>query len=415
MAPRQLRTAAKHHGVTVPFPPCLLHAPFPRGKQATSHEPFRQLGSGLKIPEVFTEMISTQFKEGEHKRDWALWVLVGPDNNSVGMGLVCRQQLYHVSLKDGKGSHSAWLSWRNLEVSTLSFCTREQRWKRDLCAGLMDQALVLVDALTLEEARERPGQFSCTSVVFALSPTVREPLHMCITEPRGLEEGLEPSLKGRYSAFPSSFGQVIQSCCVLRETGSELVFLKASGCNLQISLAAPIPMQQAQGRELEVPCGSWCKAALPSHLCGDTGRCPIGTPGVCRHQGQLCCCVQGCAGVSACRKHGYCFNDVSLGPAVYPDRRGQSSACTHVRGLLVLHTPPRVSVQPPQCAQHVPKGSSCPVLHIIGLTGLFSGTLSVCQGKGLSRHGVKPTSFKSHSALGVITSPGGALSIKHFP
>lgn len=59
------------------FPPCLLHALLPRGKQGTSHEPFRQLFSGLKIPEVFTEAICTQFREGEHKRDWALWVLVG--------------------------------------------------------------------------------------------------------------------------------------------------------------------------------------------------------------------------------------------------------------------------------------------------------------------------------------------------
>lgn len=123
MVPRQLRTAAKQRDVTVPFPPCLLHAPFPRGKQGTSHEPFRQLCSDLKIPEIFTEMISTQFKEGEHKRDWALRVLVGLDNNSVGMGLVCRQQLCHVSLKDDKGNPSAWLPWGNLKISTLFFCT----------------------------------------------------------------------------------------------------------------------------------------------------------------------------------------------------------------------------------------------------------------------------------------------------
>lgn len=69
-------------------------------------------------------MISTQFKEGEHKRDWALWVLVGRDNNPVGMGLVCRQQLYHVSLKDDKGNRSAWLSWGSLKISTLSFYAR---------------------------------------------------------------------------------------------------------------------------------------------------------------------------------------------------------------------------------------------------------------------------------------------------
>lgn len=120
MAPRQLRMAENHHDVTVPFPPCLLHSPFPRGRQATSHEPFRQLSSGLKIPELFTEMISTQFREGEHKRYWALWVFVGADSNPVGMGLVCRQQLYHVSLKDGKGNHSTWLNWSKLEVSTSS-------------------------------------------------------------------------------------------------------------------------------------------------------------------------------------------------------------------------------------------------------------------------------------------------------
>jgi len=104
----QLR--AKQCAVTVPFPPCLLHAQFPRGRQGTSHEPFGQPCSGLKIPEIFTGMISTQFKEGEHKRDWALWALIGLDNNSVVMGLVCRQQLHHVSLKDDKGNHSAWLS-----------------------------------------------------------------------------------------------------------------------------------------------------------------------------------------------------------------------------------------------------------------------------------------------------------------
>lgn len=68
-------------------------------------------------------MISTQFKEGEHKRVWVLWVLVGLDNNSAAMGLVCRQQLFHVSLKDDKGGHRAWLSWGNLSISTLAFCT----------------------------------------------------------------------------------------------------------------------------------------------------------------------------------------------------------------------------------------------------------------------------------------------------
>lgn len=102
---------------------CLPRAAFPWGRKGTSHEPFRQLCSGLKIPEVFTGMVSSQFKEGEHKRDWALWVLVGPDNNSVGRGWGCRQQLYHVSLEVDKGSRSAWLSWGNLSISTLSFCT----------------------------------------------------------------------------------------------------------------------------------------------------------------------------------------------------------------------------------------------------------------------------------------------------
>lgn len=59
-----------------------------------------------------------------------------------------------------------------------------------------------------------------------------------------------------------------------------------------------------------------------------------------------------------------------------------------------------ISVRSPHCVQRAPKGSSCPVLHIIGLTGLFSGALSACQRKRLSRHDVKLTSFKSHSALG---------------
>lgn len=47
------------------------------------------------------------------------------------------------------------LSWRKLEVSTLSYCTREQRLKRDLNARLMDEALTPVHALTLEEVRAR--------------------------------------------------------------------------------------------------------------------------------------------------------------------------------------------------------------------------------------------------------------------
>ncbi|PKU39539.1 hypothetical protein llap_10151 [Limosa lapponica baueri] len=67
----------------------------------------------------------SEFKEGEDKRDWALWVLVGLDNNSVGLGLVRRQQLYHVSRKDDKGNRSAWLSWGNLKISTLFLFAHE--------------------------------------------------------------------------------------------------------------------------------------------------------------------------------------------------------------------------------------------------------------------------------------------------
>lgn len=70
--------------------------------------------------------MSTQFKGEEHKRDWALWVLVGLDNNSVGLGLVCGRQLYHGSLKDDKDS-SAWMSWGNLRSPPFPFA-HERQW-----------------------------------------------------------------------------------------------------------------------------------------------------------------------------------------------------------------------------------------------------------------------------------------------
>lgn len=150
------------------------------------------------------------------------------------------------------------------------------------------------------------------------------------------------------------------------------------------------------------------EAALPSHPCGDTGWCPWAS--------LVCAGTRGSsAAVAACRNHAQYFNDASLGTAVYPGRREQTCQCTHAGGLLVLHTPPSGSVQPPQCVQRAPKGSSCPVLHIFGLAGLFSGRLSICQGKGLSRHDVKPTSFRSHSALGIITNPGEPYQENIFP
>lgn len=146
-------------------------------------------------------------------------------------------------------------------------------------------------------------------------------------------------------------------------------------------------MQQAHGRDLEVPCGvtaqhalTRCKSPLPSHRRGCTGRCggscPAGVTGVRMRQGQLCCCVHGCACLSACRKHGQCFYYVKLCKAGYLDRSGQSCACIHVRGLLVVRMYVSISVRSPHCVQHAPKGSSCPILHIIGLTGLFSGARS---------------------------------------
>lgn len=76
-----------------------------------------------------------------------------------------------------------------------------------------------------------------------------------------------------------------------------------------------------------------------------------------------------------------------------------------------VHTRVSVSVQSPHCVQRTSGGSSCPVLHVVGLAGLLAGVRSVCQPERLSRHHVKLTSFKSHSARG----PGEALSIKHFP
>lgn len=175
-------------------------------------------------------------------------------------------------------------------------------------------------------------------------------------------------------------------------------------------------MPQAQGRELEVPCGSW-----HSPVWGSPAKSAPWGHGAVPHWHSWCVwasgaalgCEHGCAAVAA-----GIMDTVQWcqpGHSCVPQQGGQSCQCTHVRGLLVLHTPPGVFVQPPQCVQRAPEGSSCPVLHVIGLTGLFSGALSACQGKGLSRHDVKLTSFKSHSALGVITNPGEALSIKHLP
>lgn len=389
--------------------------PIPEGQAGNQPWAIQAAQPWLKLPEVFTEMISIQFKEREHKRDWTLWVLVGPENNSVGMGLVCRQQLYHMSLKDGKGNHSTWLSWRKAEVSTLSFCTRKQRLKRDLCARLMDQALILVHALTLEEVVQ-----PCSHVQMwcLLSHSLWESPYTCISQSAG---GWKRNWSLHWNAdiMPSlaSFGQVNQSCCVLRKTGSKLVFLKAPSCNFQEDFPsssdthATGPGQRAGG-------AMWIMAQQgvrqPCQVSAVGTRGPIGTPCVAGTRGSsVLCAWLGCCGCS--QASWTLFNDVSLGTAVCSNRGERSSQCTHVKGLLVLHTTPDVSVQPPQHVQCAPKGSSCPVLHIIGLFGLFSGALSICQGKGLSRHDVKLTSFKSHSALGVITNPGEALSIKHLP
>lgn len=79
-----------------------LHAPLPRGRQATSHEPFRQLSSGLKIPGVFREMISTQFNRGRAQKG------LGP----VGVGWP-RQQF----------------SWRGLGLQAAALSCEPKRWQ----------------------------------------------------------------------------------------------------------------------------------------------------------------------------------------------------------------------------------------------------------------------------------------------
>lgn len=116
------------------LPPCLLHALLPRGKQGTSHEPFRQLFSGLKIPEVFTEAICTQFREGEHKRDWALWVLVGLGLGLQSAALSCepkRRQGQSVLGCPGGSSRFLPLSFTRVPVNT--------GWRETCVLGLWTQ------------------------------------------------------------------------------------------------------------------------------------------------------------------------------------------------------------------------------------------------------------------------------------
>lgn len=97
-----------------------------------------------------------------------------------------------------------------------------------------------------------------------------------------------------------------------------------------------------------------------------------------------------------------------------PGQRGRSGVCTHVRGVLGGHSCVSVSARSPHCVRRAPGGSSCPVLHIVGLAGLFPGVRSVCRPKRLSRHGVKLSSFKSHSARGGSHKPRRGLINKTF-
>lgn len=197
---------------------------------------------------------------------------------------------------------------------------------------------------------------------------------------------------------------MIQSCCVLRKTGSELVFLKAAGCNLQKDFPSSSD-SHARGPGQRAGGAMWIMARHGA-------RQPCQTTTV-ETQGSVPQALLVCAGsrgssAAVCRAVLVCL------PAAIMDVLRPELSVHSCRTPCAAHTP-SVPAQPPQRVQRAPKGSSCPVLHIIGLTGLFSDTLSVCQGKGLSRHDVKPTSFKTHSALGVITNPGEVLSIKHFP
>lgn len=74
-----------------------------------------------------------------------------------GLGLQAAALSCEPKRWQGQSQHLAELEQtRGLHLfSTLSFCTREQTLKRELCARLMDQALILVHALTLEELRAR--------------------------------------------------------------------------------------------------------------------------------------------------------------------------------------------------------------------------------------------------------------------
>lgn len=101
----------------------------------------------------------------------------------------------------------------------------------------MDQALVLVGALTLEEGGARDvGLFSHANMwLFACKWVQKEGTYMRVSQTPVICCKRDCSLhwKANTVPSPSSCGKLAQSCCVLRKTGSEFVCLKASGSKLQ--------------------------------------------------------------------------------------------------------------------------------------------------------------------------------------
>lgn len=164
------------------FPPCLLHALLPRGKQGTSHEPFRQLRSGLKIPEVFTEVISTQFREGEHKRDWALWVLAGRGLGLQSAALSCEPKRWQGPSALGVQGEAQDSHPFRLHMNA--------NWRESRVLGWGTQHWCLWGRLPWKRAGQGGGcrsVFTCNYVVACMQGcTVRGHLYLCITDPRDL-------------------------------------------------------------------------------------------------------------------------------------------------------------------------------------------------------------------------------------
>lgn len=78
--------------------------------------------------------------------------------------------------------------------------------------------------------------FSCANMwLFACKRVQWEGTHTCVSQTPGICYKRDCSLhwKADMVLSPSSFGKLVQSCWVLRKTGSGFVCLKASGCKLQ--------------------------------------------------------------------------------------------------------------------------------------------------------------------------------------